>query len=59
MSFVELVKTFWVWWVTGGGLESYHQELFLSRGVQLAVVVGVILFLVRLIVDKNLRSKFW
>lgn len=59
MNFTELVKAFWVWWVTGGGLVPYHQELFLSRGVQLAVVVGVILFIVRLIVDKNLKSKFW
>lgn len=59
MNFTELVKAFWVWWVTEGGLYQYQQELFVSRGVQLAVVVGVILFIVRLIVDKNLKSKFW
>lgn len=59
MSFVELVKMFWVWWVTDGGLVPYHQELFLSRGFQLVLVVSAIFFIVRLIVDKNLRSKFW
>lgn len=59
MNFTELVKTFWVWWVTEGGMVHYHQELFLSRGFQLVLVVSAIFFIVRLIVDKNLRSKFW
>jgi hypothetical protein len=59
MSFVELVKTFWVWWVTEGGLMPYNEEIVETRGVQLVMVIGVIVFLIAIIVNKNLRKKFW
>lgn len=59
MNFAELVKAFWVWWVTEGGLIPYNEEIVGTRGVQLVMVIGVIVFLIAIIVNKNLRKKFW
>ena len=59
MSFPELLKAFWVWWVTEDGTYPYDPMLFSTRGVQLGFVIGGVILIVAMVCSKRLRSKFF
>lgn len=40
-------------------MTPYRQELFVSRGFQLVLVIAMIAFAIAFIFSKDLRSKFW
>ena len=59
MSFPELLKAFWVWWVTEDGMYPYDPVLFGTRGVQLGFIIGGVILIIAMICSKRLRSKFF
>lgn len=59
MNFPELLRAFWVWWVTENGRYPYTESLAENRAFQLVFVVGVLSFISTLILNKKLRSKFF
>ena len=59
MSFPELLKAFWYWWVTEDGIYPYDPVLFGTRGVQLGFVIGGAILIIAMVCSKRLRSKFF
>lgn len=59
MNFQELVQLFWMWWVTENGRYTYTESLAENRAFQLVFLVFVLGFVIALICNKNLRSKFF
>lgn len=59
MSFPELLRAFWYWWVTEGGVYEYTAELAEVRGGQLAITVVSLVFVSAIVFSKKLRSNFF
>lgn len=59
MSFPELLKAFWYWWVTENGRYPYTESLAENRAFQLVFVVGVLVFVLALIFNKKFREEFF